>query len=115
VLKESLPRSDISAGKRRLPSSGVTGLEPIVPEDDKRSSRYDADERVPALVRDILLPKENIECCCIGCKENGKEDIPRSFFFRRGWGIYAGIFCHRRDDEPLDYRVLNRSTSRIAD
>jgi hypothetical protein len=23
--------------------------------------------------------------------------------------------CHRRDDEPLDYRVLNRSTSRIAD
>jgi hypothetical protein len=24
-------------------------------------------------------------------------------------------YCHRRDDEPLDYRVLNRSTSRIAD
>ena len=23
--------------------------------------------------------------------------------------------CHRRDDEPLDYRVLNHSTSRIAD
>ena len=29
--------------------------------------------------------------------------------------LYEDGCCHRRDDEPLDYRVLNRSTSRIAD
>jgi hypothetical protein len=35
----------------------------------------------------------------------------------RGWLplVLATCLCHRRDDEPLDYRVLNRSTSRVAD
>jgi hypothetical protein len=33
----------------------------------------------------------------------------------KGEPDFAITTCHRRDDEPLDYRVLNRSTSRIAD